>query len=67
MPGRMTGSAPQAPFKLPEVTAVVRATHLPCQNAGKAQKLTPVGVHLENLSLRNWHERSVYTGSGWRP
>ena len=39
----------QAPFKLPEVTAVVRATHLPCQNAGKAQKFTPVGVHLKNL------------------
>jgi hypothetical protein len=30
------------PFELPEVTAVVRATHLSCQNAGKAQKFTPV-------------------------
>jgi hypothetical protein len=26
MPGRMTRSAPQSPFELPEVTAVVRAT-----------------------------------------
>jgi len=42
MPGRMTRSAPQSPFELPEVTAVVRATHLSCQNAGKAQKSTPV-------------------------
>ena len=42
MPGRMTRSAPQSPFELPEVTAVVRATHLSCQNAGKAQKFTPV-------------------------
>jgi hypothetical protein len=32
-------AAPQAPFKLPEVTAVVRATHLPYQNAGKEQKI----------------------------
>src|SRR5215208_6155963 len=42
MPGRMTRSAPQSPFELPEVTAVVRATHLSGQNAGKAQKFTPV-------------------------
>ena len=42
MPGRMTRSAPQSPFELPEVTAVVCATHLSCQNAGKAQKFTPV-------------------------
>ena len=42
MPGRMTRSAPQSPFELPEVRAVVRATRLSCQNAGKAQKFTPV-------------------------
>src|SRR6201981_2386641 len=42
MPGRMPRSAPQSPFELPEVTAVVCATHLSCQNAGKAQKFTPV-------------------------
>src|SRR5215207_6708020 len=42
MPGRMTRSAPQSPFELPEVTAVVRATHLSGQNAEKAQKFTPV-------------------------
>ena len=42
MPGRMTRSAPQSPFELPEVTAVVRATRLSCQNAGKAQKFTAV-------------------------
>ena len=34
------------------MTAVVRATRLPCQNIGKAQKFTPVGVHLENLGLK---------------
>jgi hypothetical protein len=37
---------------LPKVTAVVRATRLPCQNIGKAQKFTAVGVHLENLGLK---------------
>jgi hypothetical protein len=42
MPARMTRSAPQSPFELPEVRAVVRATRLSCQNAGKAQKFTPV-------------------------
>ena len=42
MPGRMTRSAPQSPFELPEVTAVVRATRLSCQKVGKAQKLTAV-------------------------
>jgi len=42
MSARMTRSAPQSPFELPEVTAVVCATHLSCQNAGKAQKFTPV-------------------------
>jgi hypothetical protein len=41
-----------APFELPEVTAVVRATRLPCQNIGKTQKFTLVGVHLENLGLK---------------
>ena len=45
MPGRMTRSAPQSPFELPEATAVVRATHLSCQNAGKAQHLRRFGVH----------------------
>ena len=44
MPGRMTRSAPQSPFELPEVRAVVRATYLSCQNAGKAQKFTPARV-----------------------
>jgi hypothetical protein len=39
MPGRMTRSAPQSPFELPEVRAVVRATRLSRQNAGKAQKI----------------------------
>ena len=42
MPARMTRSAPQSPFELPEVRAVVRATRLSCQNARKAQKFTPV-------------------------
>ena len=42
MPGRMPRSAPQSPFELPEVTAVVCATHLSCQNAGKAQKFALV-------------------------
>ena len=42
MPARMTRSAPQSPFELPEVRAVVRATRLSCQNAGKAQNFTPV-------------------------
>jgi hypothetical protein len=42
MPGRMTRSAPQSPFELPEVRAVVRATRPSCQNAGKAQNFTPV-------------------------
>lgn len=41
-----------APFELPKVTAVVRAIRLPCQTIGKAQKFTPVGVHLENLGLK---------------
>jgi hypothetical protein len=40
MPGRMTRSAPQSPFELSEVRAVVRATRLSCQNARKAQKFT---------------------------
>lgn len=34
------------------MTAVVRAIRLPCQTIGKAQKFTPVGVHLENLGLK---------------
>jgi hypothetical protein len=34
--------SPQSPFELPEVRAVVRATHPSCQNARKAQKFTPV-------------------------
>ena len=42
MTARMTRSAPQSPFELPEVRAVVCATRLSCQNAGKAQKFTPV-------------------------
>jgi hypothetical protein len=42
MTARMTRSAPQSPFELPEVRAVVRATRLSCQNAGKAQKFTSV-------------------------
>ena len=42
MPARMTRPAPQSPFELPEVRAVVRATRLSCQNARKAQKFTPV-------------------------
>jgi hypothetical protein len=36
MLGSMTRSAPQSPFELPEVRAVVRATRLSCQNAGIA-------------------------------
>jgi hypothetical protein len=51
MPARMTRSAPQSPFELPEVRAVIRATRLSWQNAGKAQRFTPVRVHLENLGL----------------
>jgi hypothetical protein len=35
-------SAPQSPLELPEVTAVVRATHLSCPSAGQAQKFAPV-------------------------
>ena len=42
MTARMTRSAPQSPFELPEVRAVVRATRLSCQNAGEAQKFAPV-------------------------
>jgi hypothetical protein len=42
MRARMTRPAPQSPFELPEVRAVVRATRLSCQNARKAQKFTPV-------------------------
>jgi hypothetical protein len=42
MPARMTRSALQSPFELPEVRAVVRATRLSCQNARNAQKFTPV-------------------------
>ena len=61
MPARMTRSAPQSPFELPEVRAVVRATRLSCQNAGKAQKFTPVRVHLENSAYTKisfqWGER----------
>ena len=41
--------SPQSPFELPEMRAVVRATRLSCQNAGKAQKLCRLGIHLENL------------------
>ena len=57
MPGRMTRSAPQSPFELPEVTAVVRATHLSCQNAGKAQKFTPVRGSSGESRLRLGSER----------
>jgi hypothetical protein len=51
MLGRMTRSAPQSPFELPEVTAVVRATHLSCRTPEKRKNLRRFGVHLENLSL----------------
>ena len=60
MPGKMTRSAPLPPFELPEVRAVVRATRLSCQNAGKAKKFTPVRVHLENLGwMRSWRLRKA--------
>jgi hypothetical protein len=46
------GCGGNALFELPKVTAVVRANRLPCQNIGKGQKFTPIGVHQENLGLR---------------
>ena len=51
MPPRMTRSAPQSPFELPEVRAVIRATRLSCQNAGKAQKFTPVQGFIWRISV----------------
>ena len=39
MPAKMARSAPQPPFELPEVTAVVRAARRSCQNAGKSAKI----------------------------
>ena len=61
MPGRMTRSAPQSPFELPEVRAVVRATRLSCQNAGKAQKFTPVRGSSGESQLICW-ALSVWAG-----
>ena len=59
MPARMTRSAPQSPFELPEVRAVVRATRLSCQNAGKAQKFTPVrGSSGESRLRMRWTDRN---------
>jgi hypothetical protein len=42
MPGKMARSAPLPPFRVPGVTAVIRAASLSCQNAGKPQKFRPV-------------------------
>jgi hypothetical protein len=37
MSGKMARSAARPPFRAVHVAAAVRATRLPCQNAGKAQ------------------------------
>jgi hypothetical protein len=42
MPGKMARSAAHPPFRAVHVAAAVRATRLPCQNAGKAQKFALV-------------------------
>jgi hypothetical protein len=42
MPGEMARSAAHPPFRAVHVAAAVRVTHLPCQNAGKAQKFALV-------------------------
>ena len=42
MPGKMARSAAHPPFRTVHVAAAVRATRLPCQNAGKAQKFALV-------------------------
>jgi hypothetical protein len=44
MPARMTRSAPQSPFELPEVRAVVRATRLSGESRLKQSELTVVPV-----------------------
>jgi hypothetical protein len=49
MPGKMARSAVHPPFQAAHVAATVRATRLPCQNAGKAQKIrTGSAVHMGN-------------------
>jgi hypothetical protein len=50
MPARMTRSAPQSPFELPEVRAVVRANCL-ARTPEKRKNSRRFGVHLENLGL----------------
>ena len=42
MPGKMARSAAHPPFRTVHVAAAVRATRLPCQNAGKAPKFALV-------------------------
>ena len=56
MPARITRSAPQSPFELHEVRAVVRATRLSRQNARKAQKFTPVRGSSEESRFSQRHK-----------
>ena len=42
MPAKIARSATRPPFELSSVAAAVRATRLPCQNAGEAQKFALV-------------------------
>jgi hypothetical protein len=45
MPGKMAKSNPWLPLGLPEVPAAVCAAGSSCQDAWKAQKLTPLWSH----------------------
>ena len=75
MRGKMARSAAHPPFPTVHVAAAVRATRLPCQNAGKAQKFAlvrrfiwgiPVNPILELSAL--WRQKYARkAGSGPAP
>ena len=53
MPGKMARSAAHPPFRTVHVAAAVRATRLPCQNAGKAPKFALVRRFIWGIPANN--------------
>ena len=56
MPGKMARSAAHPPFRTVHVAAAVRATRLPCQNAGKAPKFALVRRFIWGIPVKTQRE-----------
>ena len=62
MSKKMARSAAHPPFRAVDVAAAVRATRLPCQNAGKAQKFTLVRRFIWGIPDNDKPARTVTRG-----